>query len=301
MTSPLEEPSVSPQRPRKNWLLRYLGVQEKYDAIIATALLDAAEDAEQGIRQRLGDDRLGSSTRRYQLQLARSAARDSLKLLFRNVHSAITAGQSEAAVAAVEAGFHDDRRILNRLFPNRARRAKYEDSMRQSASRGVQAMMTRVLQSNRPLSQRVYHTQALANGTVDRVINSALVKGDGAADIAKAVRQSIRPDVPGGVSYAAMRLGRTEINNAFHAQAINDINTKPWVDHVEWHLSKTHKEQGCRCEVYARIKRFPKEAIPDKPHPQCLCYITASLTPWEEFENNFLMGMYDSYIDNNLR
>ena len=173
--------------------------------------------------------------------------------------------------------------------------------MRQSASRGIQATMTRILDSRYTLSQQVYHTQALANGTVDRIINSALAKGDSAADLAKAVRSSIRPDVPGGVSYAAMRLGRTEINNAFHAQSIYDVQSKPWVEDVFWNLSKTHEPQGCVCEEYAKIKRFPKEAIPKKPHPHCLCYLSPQLTQWDEFEANLLGGLYDSYIDNNLR
>lgn len=299
MSAPLHE--YQPNQPRKNWLLRYLGVQQKYDAIIATALLDAADDAEAGIRKRLGDNRIGSSTRRYQLQLAKRAAKDSIRLLFQGVHAAISAGQSDAAVAAAEAGFYDDRRVLQRLFPDRLERARYEDSMRQSAARGVQAMMTRVLDSNRPLSTRVYHTRALANGTVDRIINSALVKGDSADDIARAVRSSIRPDVPGGVAYAAKRLARTEINNAFHAQAIYDVQNKPWVDHIDWHLSKVHAPQGCRCEMYARIKQFPKEAIPNKPHPQCMCYITPSLTPWEDFEAQLLAGLLEGYKQDNLR
>jgi hypothetical protein len=296
MTRPLREPS--PQNARRNWLLRYLGVQEKYDSIIATALLDAAEDASDAIRARVGDDAIGASVRRHQLQLAKRETHRVIDLLYRRLGDTIREGQSAAAVAAVEAGFRDDARVLDRLFGNdKQRRGVYEDGLRQAASRGVQAMMTRILESNIPLSKRVYRTQSLSNGWVDRIINSSLANGDSAADLARKVRSSIDPNVAGGVSYAAMRLGRTEINNAYHAQAINDMREKPWVDHVKWNLSKVHVPQGCRCEVFARISAFPKENIPRKPHPQCMCYITAVLVDWESFESNLIDKHFGDYID----
>lgn len=302
MTEPLwEYPSDPAYQPgRRNWLLRFLGVQDKYDAIIATALLDASEDAAAGIRQRIGDERIGASARRYQLQLARTETRNVIRLLFRSLHDTIAEGQSAAAVAALEAGFKDDARVLRRLFPDPRVRGQYEDSLRQSASRGVQAMMTRILESNIPLSRRVYHSGALASGWVDRVINSSLARGDSAADMAARVRDSIRPDTPGGVAYAAKRLARTEINNAFHAQSINDAITKPWVDNVQWRLSKVHVPQGCRCETYAKVKSFPKEYVPRKPHPHCMCYIVPKLMEWEEFESNLVAGNFNLYIDNHL-
>jgi hypothetical protein len=291
VTGPLYQPS--PQNPRRNWLLRYLGVQEKYDAQIATALLDAADDAAEGIRKRLDDDAIGASVRRYQLQLARRETNRVIRLLFRGLADTIAEGQSAAAVAAVEAGFASDGRVLTRLFPHRHERLHYQEGLVQAASRGVQAMMTRILESNIPLSQRVYRTQALANGTVDRIINSSLATGDSANDLAKKVRDSINPNTPGGVAYAAKRLGRTEINNAFHAQAINDVKDKSWVTHVEWKLSKVHAPQGCVCEKYARQGTFPKENIPKKPHPQCMCYFVPVLVPWDEFEADLLAGFYE--------
>ena len=299
MTTPLNDPT--PESQRRNWLLRYIGVQEKYDHEISTALQDAAQAASSGILDRLGDYRIGSSTRRYQLGLAAQAARAVLQSLFRGrIYPAIQNGQSAAAVAAVEAGFVEDRRVLPLLFPDSKRRADYEESMRQSASRGVQAMMTRILVSKIPLSQQVYRTEALASGQVDRIINSSLATGDSAADIAKKVRSSIDPSTPGGVAYAAKRLGRTEINNAFHAQSIADIEDKPWVDDVNWNLSKVHVPQGCKCEEYAAIRVFSKDAIPDKPHPQCMCYTTPNATNFDDFKANLLAGIYDDYIDTHL-
>lgn len=298
MTTPLINPE--PQRPRRNWLLRYLGVQEKYDYAIRVALQDASEDAFRGIRDRAGDDRIGASARRYQLQLAARAAKSAINGLFKTINTTIREGQAAAAVAATEAGFVSDQRVLQRLFPDRQIRESYQESMVESASRGVQAMMTRVLVSHIPLSQQVYKTERLANGDVDRIVNSALVRGDSAMDIARKVRDSINPDVVGGVSYAARRLGRTELNNAFHAQSIADVEDKPWIDYVVWKLSKVHEPQGCKCEVYARQGRFQKENIPEKPHPQCLCYIAPVANDWDEFKSNLIAGIYNDYIDKHL-
>lgn len=294
MTSPLVDPE--PDRTRRNWLLRYIGVQEKYDHQIHTALLDASEYASSEIRKRVGDNRIGASTRTHQLQLARKTTRGIVKELFQDLKNIIRPGQSDAAQAATEAGLYVDRRVLKRLFPDPTQRANFEDSMRQSASRGVQAMMTRILVSNKPLSQQVYSTEVIANGYLDRIINTSLTAGDSAADLAKRVAGSIRPDTPGGVAYAAKRLGRTEINNAFHAQSIADVEDKPWVDYVTWNLSKVHVPQGCRCEEYAKQGRFQKENIPDKPHPLCMCYIAAVVAEWQEFKSNLLAGIYDGYI-----
>lgn len=298
MTGPIYDPT--PNNPRKNWLLRYLGVQQKYDAIITTALLDAADDASRRITDLVGDDRIGSSTRRFQLQLARRAIRETIKILFADLYKTIQEGQKDAALAALEAGWKDDRRVLNRLFRNRTDRGRWEDSMRQSAVRGVQSMMTRILETNKPLSQRVYYTRSLANGSVDKIINSSLATGGSPYELAKAVRGSIRPDTPGGVGYAAKRLGRTEVNNAFHAQAINDVREKPWVNSVKWNLSKVHVPRpGDKCELYDG-QIFGKDEVPEKPHPQCMCYITPQLDSWDSVEANIIAGLYDDYIDNNL-
>lgn len=301
MTTPFPDYiAPSERKSRRNWLLRMLDVQEKYQHEVARALYDAAEDASGAILKIVDDDKIGSSVRRTQLRMAARATKAVVAKLFRTVNDSVDSGRKAAALAAVEAGLEDDERVLNRLFIGRPEdRDRFKDSMRQSAQRGVEAMMARVLESHRPLSERVYHTRALANGQVERIINSALVKGDSANDIAKAVRSSIRPDTPGGIGYAAKRLGRTEINNAFHAQSIRDVEEKPWVDRVEWRLSKVHVPQKCECERLAVLKTFAKDRVPDRPHPNCMCYIVPVLIPWDEFESNLIAGIYDLYIEGN--
>ena len=309
MTLPFEDPQPSYQRRKKNWLLRYLGVQEKYDSLIDTALRDAADDAEASILARLDDQRIGSQIRSYQLRQARTAARDSLRNLFGRLHGAIKAGHQDAALAAVEAGFVDDQRFLRQMFPDAQKRTRYEDMMRQSATRGVEAMLTRIVISHKTLSKQVYQTRALANGSVDRIINSALAKGDSAADLAKAVASSIKPDTPGGVAYAAKRLGRTEINNAFHAQSVGQNEDKPWVDRMSWNLSGSHpysaawlsgsRDLGIEYCERMSLSDYGKSQVPQK-HPNCYCFISPKMMDWTTFEQNLLLGQYNRYIDENL-
>ena len=104
--------------------------------------------------------------------------------------------------------------------------------------------------------------------------------------------------MPGGVSYAAMRLGRTELNNAFHAQSIFDSQETPWVEQMRWHLSKRHEhDPGDECETYAAQATFRKEDVPEKPHPNCRCFVTPELPDYDQFEQSLLAGHYDPYLD----
>jgi len=152
-----------------------------------------------------------------------------------------------------------------------------------------------------PLSQQVYKTGALSNGIVDRILTNAFIQGQSAAQIAAAVRSSINPDVPGGVSYAAMRLGRTELNNAFHASAVSRMSEQPWVEGVTWNLSDSHEGED-ECDDLATADNglgegvYPQDEVPDKPHPQCLCFVTAELPTPDQFIEAMLSGRYDDYI-----
>ena len=150
------------------------------------------------------------------------------------------------------------------------------------------------------MSARVYKTQALANNQVAQAVNRALARGDSAKDLADSVKHLIDPATPGGISYAARRLGRTELNNAFHATSIQTAQDTPWVQQMEWHLSKVHEPDDCDCEKFAQIKLFDIEHVPEKPHPNCRCYVTPVQQNYEDFENALLSGQYDQYLDEAL-
>lgn len=282
---------------KANWLGRYLEVERRASVEINAALEEAQRDIFKQLDS-LGSDNFSTGVRRAQLNLALKAVRDTLRETFGSVGDVIRNSSGEAAVAAVDAGLFDERGVLKRLFPNAIDRAQYANSLRRTAERNIQATVTRILETQQPLSGRVWKTQALARGMVSRAVNNALARGDSAENLARQIRDLVRPDVPGGVSYAAKRLARTELNNAFHAQSIADTQDRPWINQMRWHLSKVHQDDpGDACEDYATQGLFPKEHVPGKPHPNCRCFVTPEVLDYESFEQQLLMGHYDSYID----
>lgn len=136
----------------------------------------------------------------------------------------------------------------------------------------------------RALSPRVWKNASLAQGRVERLIRAGIIQGLSARELAQNVRSHISPTTPGGVGYAAMRLARTELNNAFHEHQKTIAVSAPWVASVKWNLSGTHKSRTKgtdKCDVMATQNihdlgrgRYPADEIPDKPHPQCLCFTT---------------------------
>lgn len=188
-----------------------------------------------------------------------------------------------------------------RMIKHRNDKADFTQSLKQTAKRNIESVAVREKYTQRPLSEKVWRTKALADGLIGREINKGLARGASADEIAKAVIHMVRPDTPGGVSYAAKRLGRTEINNAFHFQAKQDAQNIPWINQMRWHLSKVHEDDpGDACEDYEQIGFFPVEKVPDKPHPNCRCFVTPVNEPYESFEQKLIQGHYDEHIREQL-
>lgn len=145
----------------------------------------------------------------------------------------------------------------------------------------------------RELSPRVYRNSALMSGRVERQIRAHIIGGSvNAKELASSVRRFIDPKTPGGVSYAAMRLARTEINNTFHERSIQNGQDRPWVDAMKWNLSRSHPHPDI-CNLLAEGHSDGMEAglykvdeVPEKPHPQCFCYTTYSLISPSDMVDN---------------
>lgn len=254
-------------------------------------------DAEKQLEKLTGDN-IGDRTKRYQVNMVRNEIREIIKGMYKDYVPIINAGQQDAAEAAAKAALSHDAQVLKALFPDDAARKAWQASFVQTARHGIAAMVTRITKSQLPLSKRVYKTSAWTNNRLDRIVNSHLARGSSAKELAKDVRKLVNPNTPGGVRYASMRLARTEINNAFHAMSIDAAQQFPWTEAVEWHLSKSHpREQHCRCEEYALQGEFPKDAVPDKPHPQCLCYITPKTMGWNTFKDQLVAGAFDDFYE----
>lgn len=294
MTAPL---SGSRQNDR-HWILRYIRLQQASDKRVQAALQDALDSAGDALSSFEGKAGVGAAARRAQLLSTRVIIGDVIKELFKELGNIVRSDQGEAAALAARLLYEDEKKIWAIIERDAEKRAQIERSLEAQARRNVQSMMTRILKSERPLSRRVYAAESLSKGYVSRVVNVHLARGSSAVDLAKDVKKLIDPRVKGGVSYAAMRLARTEINNAFHAQSIADVGDRPWINQVQWNLSKSHPDSKPEdiCDTYAHIRVFPANDVPLKPHPNCLCSITPVIPDFETAYNQFMSGQYGNYL-----
>lgn len=163
---------------------------------------------------------------------------------------------------------------------------------------GASGLKSDAARRARALSTRVYRQRALDDGRVEQIIRQGLISGLSAKELAKDIHQYVSPTAPGGASYAAMRLARTEINNAFHERQIEGAK-RPGVRAVKWNLSGSHRVPDL-CNVYAGHNgsgEWPVDEIPDKPHPNCFCYLTYLMMSSDDFKKSLEAGDFDAEID----
>lgn len=290
---------------RKRWLNRYLNQQAKFDTKLRTLLIASAEDAYDQVYALDRSSTFSSGVRTAKTRMAIKVIQGVLKDLFDEAIPLITDGQKQMAGKSADALLETDRRYLEAVFREASGSTgisvkSFIEGQKAEAMTGVVHAVQRITKTEQSLSARVYRTRALANGWVSKQINSVIVRSGSAKEIAMAVRSSIRPNTPGGVSYAALRLGRTELNNAFHATAINMAENRPWITGMGWHLSTTHTFDPKRpdiCEAYDG-KIFKIDETPAKPHPQCRCWVAPEVESFEMFLSNLTAGSYRDWIEN---
>lgn len=247
---------------------------------------------------------IGRDIREAQLRLVQRNLHAELGKVWRDLGFITEARRAEAAARAID--FNAEINKFRLLTGGVADGAEIADKIALSeasnAASGIDRMIARTSGASYvPLKDRVYNSSVGIGSQVDRMVNSALIRGLSAAEFAKEVRQFINPLTPGGVRYAAMRLARTEINNAAHAASIQSVRETPWVEKMEWKLSGSHGRPDV-CDQLAKgganhDGRYQKTAVPSKPHPQCLCYVIPVADDDEEFENKLLAGHYNQYLD----
>lgn len=302
MTSPVALENSEPYEVlRRRWLARYIRIQGIADAQLKKILTEGAKDAAQRVSALDSDSTFSAGVRSAQLRLVMNVVRDVHEDIFKKALPIIKNGQKDAAAESVNAFAATDRKYLRAALGSTSDVTGFVDGQRRQAEIQVAHAITRLTRSEIPLSTRVYRSRSLSNGLVQRIVTSALMRGDSAADIAKAVRSHIIPNTRGGTSYAALRLGRTEINNAFHATTIELTKDRPWVEQNRWHLSKRHTETiNCRCEYYARVGIFDVDSTPAKPHPQCRCFVTPELIDYQTFVTRLDAGYYRQWATQQL-
>jgi hypothetical protein len=280
-------------------LLHYLRLQRGLDRDILSALRVSAASIESELRRLEGRAGIGAAARSYQLTQSQAYINREMARFWGQAGNTIAEHQANAAAEAAEASLRENQ-TLSRLFskPDLDYMAR---STRATAAQGLETAMQRVSGASYvPLAESVYQNTALTSGKVDDIVTSALARGASAAELARDVRGFINPNTPGGVRYASMRLGRTELNNAFHASQIQQAQKSPWVVAVQWHLSGSHPKPD-ECNEYAeggdlKDGLWKPGSVPGKPHPQCLCYTTTVDVGRDEFIKQFDAGQYDEFI-----
>lgn len=276
----------------------YARVTRVTDRYLLQLLADAAKDAEKEARLLAATEQFGKMTKAAQQRLIVNKLHKSMHDLYERIGHLTIFGEREAARAADEA---------MDFLQNKAWKGVRKDLLdrrrliQRQADAGLESFISRSENAVR-LSSLVYKNWQFSRGIVNREVSKALLRGLNATDFARIVAATIDPGVSGGVSYAAMRLARTEINNAFHFTSIRYTREMPWVEGYRWNLSGSHPHLDV-CNDMANANHdgigrgvYKKGNVPGKPHPHCLCYITTVTADSGTFERQLRNGSYDRYF-----
>lgn len=273
------------------------------DRDILDLLNEAAETTSKRIKELAPKEKLGAKARAAQERILLNSLYGEMRSLWEGVGYLTIIGEQNAARAAVDSMDYLTRAVYGRSGHEADLLRR---QLREAGRAGVDSLISRE-ENLRALSSRVYKNIALSQNQIGRRIQVNLIRGVSAKEFAADIASLIRPNVKGGVSYSAMRLARTEINNAFHGTAIRYTREMPWVNGYKWNLSGTHRNRvkgSDVCDDYATEDgynlgpgNYPKRAVPSKPHPLCLCFVTVIVDDARAFANKYRSGAYNNYIN----
>jgi SPP1 gp7 family putative phage head morphogenesis protein len=285
---------------QQRWLQAFMKTLGPYESQMRTVLSNGATDALDRINALASNPVWSAGVRTAKLRLVSGTIKTVQKDIYIKILPILKKGQQAEASTAADALSATDMQYLKEALST-VDLNSYLASQRQSAALGVAHAVSRITKSQQPLSARVYRTQALANGWINRQVNSAILRGASANEIAQTVRSQIRPDVPGGASYAALRLGRTELNNAFHATAITLAQDRPWITGMRWYTSNTHEDDPTEICTQLNGQIFDVDNVPGKPHPQCRCFVAPQVESADVFARHLIAGQYRDWMDKNAQ
>lgn len=297
----MTSPARKPQPP--DWIRAYAQVQVATDQQIVAMLADAANAMKVDIARIISKQSLTMSDqiRHEQMLRVRKALLEHQAQVLRDLGRVVEARRLEASARAIQLGNSIEAFVLDRLGRNVARDALEDLTL--GLARTTEVALARMGLSYTELSQRIYNTDVWLGSRIDQRITALLAQGKSAKEFAAEAVNWFNPNTPGGVRYAAMRLARSEINNAFHAVSVQQVMDKPWVHAMQWHLSGSHPKADI-CDEYAHEDKFdlgagiwPKGEVPRKPHPHCYCYVTGVQNDDDEFLDALVSGKYDKWIE----
>lgn len=277
----------------------YAQLQLRFDSRLNRILERAARDIQARVaRLPLG---VGGQVRKAQLSLVLNEVRAIQATMWnQSILDTIIAGKGRAALAVQDA----TEALSNVLYASLPESVAdvVRGGLRATALSGIERDVARV---PRALSTKVYKDFALTSGQLEDTIRSGIIQGLSARELAQSVYQFISPTTPGGASYAANRLARTEINNSFHEMQIKG-GQRPGVLGVVWNLSGSHKRPD-DCNQFASQNAddlgrgtYKPDNVPGKPHPQCLCYLTYKMMDSDQFAKALKNGKFNDDLDRRI-
>ena len=271
-----------------NPLQDFLRVQQKMDVRLRSILIQAAIDAARKILLLQKQNGVGARTREAQLGMfLEYLKKEQTDLWVKTIYPIIMRMLPEAAASAEGAANYIDEVLRTAVGDRQA-----EFLLNSIAVQAKIAAQFDLDARARVLSGRVWKNVEVNHTRIQRMVQKHLVTGSvNARELAADVRRFIDPNTKGGASYAAMRLARTEINGAFHDRQKRIAVERPWVKSAKWNRSRTHRHKD-RCDLIATghsdgltSGNYNADEIPEKPHPQCLCYITYNLPSERDMTN----------------
>lgn len=281
-------------------LIEYLKLEGAVMGQLSDLMLGIGDDMVGDLKKVHLSSKLGDEISALQIRNSRQIIRRAALNLTNGTGDIVKRGYSDAAALASKLVSAEEDTLLKLVYPGKTvKDLAMEESLR--AAGAIETVMARLKMSQMPLSEQVYRTGLIARGQVDNYVNTALARGMSWGDFAKGARDLINPNIPGGVSYAAKRLARTEINNAFHAATV-DRYMKSGIPGIKviWNLSGSHPVPD-ECNQYAEEGPYEPWAVPKKPHPMCLCFITAELPSEDDFINSLFDDWDDEGDDEDLK
>lgn len=281
----------------------YLQAQKVTDADLVGILEDASKNVNNQVESVLSQkgSGIGKKVRIQQYQMHQAAINERINELWDSMGKKILQGTELSTAAGSEAQQLFAQFLATAAEVEGISTAQLEHSFVTAARRSAENVRSRVM-NNIDFSSNVYKNKALSAKWVQREVNRGIAQGQSAKEIANRVRDLIRPDTPGGVSFAAKRLGRTELNNAFHTTSVRAAGRLPFTTGIQWFLSASHPRPD-QCDTLAERDDYDLGAgvyqigsVPFKPHPQCLCFTTTITVDQKQFENNLLAGHYDDWL-----
>jgi hypothetical protein len=298
VTGPLRKPQPS------DWPRAYAQVQVATDQEILVILADAAAEVQAEIARIVSKRSLtiNDEVRHQQMLTVRKALLEQQSSVLRALGRVVEARRLDAVARAIKLGNAMDAYVLDKLGRSALARDVL-NNLTVGLARTTEVALARMGYSYTELAQNIYDVDVWLGSRVDQRITSMLAQGLSAKDFAAKAQDWFNPNTPGGVRYAALRLARSEINNAFHAVAVQQVQDKPWVHAMQWHLSGSHPKADL-CDEYANEDKFdmgagiwPKGEVPRKPHPHCYCYVTGVQNSEEDFLDALVRGDYDKWIE----